>query len=121
MASSDSNEGAQGLRDGETDEAHATTEISYCPNLGLYHYKRADGAESLFDRAKLEMALEAFLRQGDSRMAEFMSTLTGYARRYPHVVVILSPDGNYALRKMEIPEEERGLNGIVEDNKKTSR
>jgi len=27
------------------DPKSATTEISYCPHLNLYHYKRADGDE----------------------------------------------------------------------------
>jgi len=99
---------------GTTDLKHAATEIAYCPNLGLYHYKRADGTEEFFNRERLEIALESFLKQGHLRMAEFMSTLTGYARRYPHVFVILLPDGTYNMRKMEIPEDER-VSGIIEE------
>jgi hypothetical protein len=102
---------------GATDAEHAATEIAYCPNLGLYHYKRADGSELIFDRVQLEMALASYLKQGVVRMAEFMSMLTGYARRYPHVFVILLPDGTYGMRKMEIPEEER-VSGIIEEPSK---
>ena len=101
---------------GTTDAEHATTEIAYCPNLGLYHYKRADGTHFMFDRNRLEIAIEAYLKEGDQKQAEFMSTLTGYARRYPHVFVILGADGTYELRKMEIPEEERQVSGIIEDS-----
>ena len=99
---------------GTTDVEHAATEIAYCPNLGLYHYKRADGTEHMFDRSQLTIALESYIKQGDVRLAEFMATLTGYARRYPHVFVILLPDGTYNMRKMEIPVEER-VSGIIDE------
>jgi hypothetical protein len=100
---------------GTTDAAHATTEIAYCPNLGLYHYIRADGTHFIFDREQLETAVESYLKQGDQRQAEFMIGLVGHARRYPHVFVVLFADGTYALRRMEIPDDEPE-SGIVEDS-----
>lgn len=100
--------------DGTTDVEHASTEISYCPHLGIYRYKRADGTDYMFDREQLAIAVETYLRQGDMRQANFMTELTGYARQYPHVVVVFLPDGTYDLRKMEIPEEER-QNKIIDD------
>jgi hypothetical protein len=99
---------------GTTDAAHATTEIAYCPNLGLYHYRRADGTQFLFNRDELAQSVEVYLREGDLKTAEYMAGLTGHARRYPHVVVILNPDGTYELRRMEIPKDECA-SGIVDD------
>jgi hypothetical protein len=104
---------------GTTDAEHATTEICYCPHLGLYRYKRADGVDYMFDREQLVTAMAAYLREGDRRTADFMANLTLYARQYPHVVVILSPDGTYGLRKLEIPEDERASK-IIDDTVKST-
>ena len=100
---------------GTTDAEHAATEIAYCPHLGLYHYKRADGLEEFFNRERLEIVIENYLKQGELRLAEYMSILTGHARRYPHVFLTILPDGRLGMRKMEIPEDERN-SGIIEDS-----
>lgn len=100
--------------DGTTDVEKSQTLISYCPFLGLYHYKRADGTEFFFDRDKLEEAVEAYLKQGDFQNAEFMGVLTAYARKYPHLVITLFPDGTYSLGRLEIPEDERDTK-VIED------
>lgn len=69
------------------------TEIAHCPELGFYHYRRADGAEFMFDTLSLEKAIEGYLQQGDERQAEFMVMLTTYARQFPHVVVPFDENG----------------------------
>ena len=100
--------------DGTTDVDKSQTLISYCPYLGLYHYKRADGAEFFFDRDKLLKAVEAYLKQGDFQNADFMAVLTAYARQYPHMVITLFPDGTYTLGRLEIPVDERDTKVIEE-------
>jgi hypothetical protein len=100
--------------DGTTDADKSQTLISYCPFLGLYHYKRADGTEFFFDREKLQVAVEAYLKQGDFQNADFMAVLTAYARKYPHMVIALFPDGTYSLGRLEIPEDERDTK-VIED------
>lgn len=100
--------------DGSTDIENSQTLICYCPFLGLYHYKRADGAEFLFDREKLAASLDAYLKQGDQRTAEFMATLTAYARKYPHLVIRVFPDGTFTLGRLEIPLDERDTK-VIED------
>jgi hypothetical protein len=109
------NEKSELVAGGVTDAEHAATAIAYCPHLGMYHYWRADGSEFMFDRVELLQSLEAYSRSGDTRQGEFMAGLTGHARRYPHVIVIVRTDGTYALQKLEIPEDERGESGIVDD------
>jgi len=100
--------------DGTTDAANAQTLISYCPYLGLYHYKRADGTEFLFDRDKLSESLEAYLKQGEQRMAEFMAVVTAYGRKYPHMAVSLFPDGTYSLGRLEVPVDEQDTK-VIDD------
>jgi len=82
--------------------------------LGIYYYKREDGEEFFFNREQLEVSLELYLRQHDTKQANFMARLTGYARQYPHVMVVINADGTYNLVRMEIPEDERKTK-ILED------
>ena len=96
---------------GTTDASHATTEISYCPFLGLYHYKRANGDEYLFDVDKLELSIMAYVRQGDPRQAEFMAGLTGLARQYPHCIVTLQADMSFKVLVLESRKEEQPGSG----------
>jgi hypothetical protein len=79
----------------------ATTEISYCPHLNLYHYKRADGDEFFFDTAQLEASIENYLKQGSSREADFMAQLTAWARKFPHKTATFYADGRFEVRKLE--------------------
>lgn len=79
------------------------TKISYCPHLGLYHYTRVDGADYLFDTPKLEMAIDAYLKDGQSRLADFMVNLTALARLHPHQVVSLDENGQCELSDL-LPE-----------------
>lgn len=99
---------------GTTDATRATTAIGYCPHLGMYHYKREDGEEFFFNREQLEISLADYLQQHDLKQANFMAKLTGYARKYPHVMVVIKADGTYNLVRLEIPEDERETK-IVED------
>lgn len=76
------------------------TEISYCPHLDLYHYKKADGTDYMFDTEQLTKSLEVLMKQGDPRQAEFMAVLTGLGRRYPHKVVSFDETGKCCLRDL---------------------
>jgi len=79
----------------------AATEISFCPHLGIYRYKRADGSDYMFDSAQLEITVNSYLKAGKSMEAEFMAVLTGFARRYPHKVVSFDEEGKCRLRDLE--------------------
>jgi hypothetical protein len=83
------------------DPKTATTEISYCPHLNLYHYKRADGDEFFFDTAQLEVSIESYLKQGNSRDADFMAQLTAWARKFPHKTATFYADGRFEVRKLD--------------------
>lgn len=75
-----------------------TTEISYCPCLGIYHYKRSDGDEFFFDNLKLEESLMMYIQQNQPRDAEFMSQLAGMARLAEHKIVVVDSKGTPSLR-----------------------
>ena len=83
------------------DPKDVTTEISYCPHLGIYYYKGADGFESFFDTAQLEISIDTYLKQGNAGEADFMSRLTAWARKFPHKVAIFHADGRFEVRKLE--------------------
>lgn len=76
------------------------TEIAYCPHLQIYHYRRVDGVEQIFDSSQLVKAIETFQKQGDQRQAEFMAILTGFARQFPHQVVSFDDQGKLNLREL---------------------
>jgi hypothetical protein len=61
-----------------------SVEISYCPCLGIYHYRRSDGDEWFWDNDKLEHTLTVYLGQGKAKDAEYMARLTTAARETPH-------------------------------------
>ena len=84
----------------------AATEIAYCPHLRVYNYLRADGDQFIFDDAQLERSINSYLRSGDERQAEFMATLTGMARQFPHQIVSFDAEGKLNLQALlaaEIP------------------
>lgn len=86
----------------------AATEIAYCSHLGIYHYRRVDGAEYFFDDAGLEAAVDSYLREGDTRQAEFMVELTALARHFPHQMVSFDAEGKMNLQELlarEIPSD----------------
>ena len=74
-----------------------TVQISYCPALGLYHYKRSDG-EYFFDGDQLEQSLEAYLLDGKKMDAEYMAKLTSFARVFPHKLVTFFADKTFEVR-----------------------
>ena len=74
-------------------EAKMAVQISYCSDLGIYHYVRTDGDEFFFDDDKLEQSIAVYLSQGKNVDAEFMALLTADARKYPHKILIYA-DGN---------------------------
>jgi hypothetical protein len=80
--------------------ASAATEISFCPHLNLYHYKRADKTEYFFNTQQLEQSVEAYAKAGAPKQAEFMAVLTGFARRFPHKVVSFDGSGQLNLRDL---------------------
>jgi hypothetical protein len=88
----------------------AATSISFCPHLGLYHYTRADGVDYLFDTKKLEEAIDAYLKSGDTKQADFMATLTGVARLHPHKIVSFDEEGKCSMSDLalESPAVEAG-------------
>lgn len=87
--------------------AKARTEISYCPEMGIYHFRQADGKEFLFDTPRLLADLDAGLKgtPESRRYAEFMSLLTGFARQFPHKVVSFGEDGCVNLSELVKPEK----------------
>jgi hypothetical protein len=80
---------------------NATTEISFCPHLGIYHYKRQDGTEYFFDTEKLEQSINTYLKEGLSQEADFMIQLTAWGRKFPHKVATFHADGSFTVRKLE--------------------
>jgi hypothetical protein len=85
---------------GKEAPATAATEIAYCPHLGIYHYRRIDGSEYLFDKLQLESAIDSYLKGADVREAEFMAQLTAFARQFPHQVVSFNTRGELNLREL---------------------
>lgn len=86
--------------------ASIATEISYCPHLDIYHYKRADGSDYLFNTEQLEKSVEGWVRHGDQRQADFMAVLTGMGRRYPHKCVSFDDSGKCVMRDLDpVPQE----------------
>ena len=79
-------------------------EISYCPELGLYHYKRSDGDEFFWDNEKLEQTLSVYIKEGKTRDAEFMAKLTTDAREKPHKIVVFHGDGSCEIKDPTVPE-----------------
>jgi hypothetical protein len=84
-----------------TKSVSIATEISYCPHLDIYHYRRADGSDYMFNTEQLKLAIEGWAKQGDQRQAEFMAVLTGLGRRYPHKVVSFDDAGKCVMRDLE--------------------
>ena len=80
--------------DKTTSEQKPRTEISYCPEMGLYRFKRANGDLFLFDNERLVADLDYQMKHGGQREADFMALLTGMARRAPHKLVAVDEDGN---------------------------
>lgn len=63
-------------------------QISYCPELGIYHYVRSDGTEYFFDRVKLEESLTLYRSQHMEDDVNHMMGLTTAAMAHPHKIVI---------------------------------
>ena len=78
-------------------------EISYCPRIGIYHYRRTGGDEFFWDNDKLEKTLEGYLAQGKALDAEFMARITTAARETPHKVLVFDSDGKCEVREPVIP------------------
>jgi len=86
------------------DPQSIVTEIAYCPCLDLYHYKRNDGADYFFDTPQLEKSIDAYVHQGMSRDADFMSVLTGMARQFPHKRVKFDANAQCNITDLEKAE-----------------
>ena len=63
-------------------------QISYCPELGIYHYVRSDGSEYFFDNAKLEESLVVYISQKMMADAHHMNGLARAARSHPHQILV---------------------------------
>lgn len=85
-----------------------TVEISYCPSMGIYHYRRTGvaGAEDeyFFDNPKLEQTLSVYLKDGKVKDAEFMARLTTAARETPHKILVFGAEGTCEVREPVLPE-----------------
>jgi hypothetical protein len=86
------------------DPKSLSVEISYCPCLGVYHYKRSDGVEYYWDNDKLEHTISVYIQQGKARDAEFQARLTTAARETPHKILIFRGDGTCEIKEPEVPE-----------------
>ena len=80
------------------------TEISYCPHLGLYRHRTADGSDYMFDTDQLEKAIESYIKGANARQAEFMALLTGMARQHPHQVLSFDEQGVCVVRDLKPAE-----------------
>ena len=67
--------------------AQFLVQISYCPELGIYHYIEASGAEFFFDNQKLEESITFYMSQNMTADAEIMALGTADARTYPHKIL----------------------------------
>ena len=72
--------------------SQVVVQISYCPELGIYHYVRSDGDEFFFDDDKLEQSITLYLSQKKKKDAEFMALITADARAHPHKIVVYEGD-----------------------------
>ena len=63
-------------------------QISYCPELGIYHYVVKDGDEYFFDDPKLEQTMILYMSQGRQDYAEAMALITAEARKHPHRILV---------------------------------
>jgi len=69
------------------------TKIAYCDHLDVYVYMDASGEEFLFDTEQLEQSIDSYLKQGDTRRADFMVQLTAMARLIPHRLLWFDDEG----------------------------
>lgn len=96
-------------------EVSVSTEISYCPHLDVYDYKRVDGTYR-FNTPELEKTISMYLDQGKTRDSEFMAVLTAMARRYPHKRVKFDAEGNCNVTTLEaLPMPEESVTGPDKD------
>lgn len=91
--------------------------VCYCPDLRLYWYKVGDATKPenehddfKFDEDNLETSIATHLANENQAEAEFMATVTGFARLHPHKFVFLDSDKE-GLKVQEPVEfwKERGL------------
>jgi hypothetical protein len=84
------------------------TQISYCPDLDLYHYVRGEGEgeeteEYFFNTERLKQVIDSYGVSGNQAEAELLSFVTGLARQYPHRVLTIGEDGKVALSPEKKP------------------
>ena len=77
--------------------------VSFCPHLGVYHYKPSLGNEIFFDWRDLERGIEEYESKGDPRQAKFVADLTSWARLFPHKIVTFFEGGKFIVRAEEVP------------------
>ena len=91
-----------------------STEISYCPDLDIYHYLKADGTEYFFTSDQLELAIETYGKANDHRQAEFMAGLTAFARRFPHHRLSFDAVGKLSVKGVPKPHAPETPEDVVE-------
>ncbi len=79
-------------------------EVSYCPHLGIYHYKHSDGTEYFYDNTQLENVLVVHLSQGHAAEAEWISRLASDAREFPHKIIAFNEERKCQFREPVIPD-----------------
>jgi len=85
-----------------------TGQISYCPDLGLYHHVRPDG-ESYFTARDVRLEIDKYLAEGRVKEAEFLAGLTAWARDFPHKVTTFYADRSFEVREFKLaPEDDPG-------------
>jgi len=77
--------------------SETVVQISYCPDLRMYHYVRSDGDEFFFDDGKLAATLSIHLSQKNERYAEYMAVMTAEARNHPHKILVYEGEKPYRI------------------------
>jgi hypothetical protein len=90
----------------ELEENSRVTEISYCPDLGLYHHWTCEGEEAFFTTDMLEKSIDSLIKAGKSAEAEFMVWLTAAARLHPHQIASFNAEGECTLRNPFLNSED---------------
>lgn len=75
--------------------------MSFCPDLGLYHYHReADGeepADSKLTREDLVDIVEGLMRAGKAAEAHQLAFTSAWARLFAHKVVVFYASGTFRV------------------------
>jgi hypothetical protein len=75
--------------------------MSFCPDLGLYHYHREidgeDPADSKLTRDELTDIVEALMKAGKAAEAQQLAFTSAWARLFAHKVVVFYVSGTFRV------------------------